>query len=173
MKGREKTGMEKLISPISIFAGCWQISFFQMEILIREATADDATAIAGLSCQLGYPISAEATLQNLQAIFQHNDERVAIALYEAQVVGWIHVFQTTRLESGTFCEIGGLVVDDEHRRSGIGKEMIKYIKQWCIGKGILSLRVRCNIKRTDAHAFYLQSGFHENKQQKVFEMDLK
>jgi GNAT superfamily N-acetyltransferase len=95
-----------------------------------------------------------------------------VAFHQKKIVGWIHVFQTTRLESGSFCEIGGLVVDDQYRRKGIGKLLIQHIKPWCLSKGNPALRVRCNTKRKEAHEFYFQLGFNENKEQKVFEINL-
>jgi len=141
-----------------------------MKITIREAIDDDATAIASLSDQLGYTISVEATLQNLQIVNQSPNEIIHVAVHEQKVVGWIHAFLAVRLESASFCEIGGLVVDQQYRRMGIAKELIDHIKPWCKNKGANILRVRSNVKRTEANQFYIQTGFSEIKQQKVFEM---
>jgi len=141
-----------------------------MKITIREAIDEDASSIASLSDQLGYTISVEATLQNLQIVNQSPNEMIRVAVHEQKVVGWIHVFLAVRLESASFCEIGGLVVDQQHRRLGIAKQLIDHIKPWCKKKGANILRVRSNIKRTEAHQFYIQNGFSELKQQKVFEM---
>jgi GNAT superfamily N-acetyltransferase len=142
-----------------------------MKFFVREAAPKDADDIARLSNQLGYPIAASATLQNLETILKNKNEIVLVAVHGEKVIGWIHSFQTTRLESGSFCEIGGLVIDDQYRRMGAGKLLIEHIKPWCVAKAS-SLRVRSNIKRTEAHEFYLQTGFSENKQQKVFEINL-
>ncbi len=144
----------------------------KMKLLIREATTEDAAEIARLSNQLGYSISVSATKENLATIAENQNEMTYLAFHEEKIAGWIHVFKTTRVESGSFCEIGGLVVDDQYRRKGVGRQLIEYIKPWCVDKGISSLRVRCNIKRTEAHEFYFQLGFGENKQQKVFEINL-
>ena len=143
-----------------------------MNIIIREATADDAKEIAALSAQLGYAMSADATSQNLQTIHQNPNEIIRVATDGQKVVGWIHVFLAVRLESASFCEIGGLVVDEQYRRMGIAGQLIDDVKPWCAGKGTKILRVRSNVKRSGAHQFYLQSGFREVKQQMVFEIDL-
>ena len=143
-----------------------------MKLLLREAATKDAEEITRLSNQLGYAISVPATLQNLKTISENQNEIIGVAVHEEKVVGWIHAFQTTRLESGSFCEIGGLVVDNQYKRMGIGKMLIEHIKPWCIGKGTTALRVRTNVKRTEAHEFYFQLGFMENKEQKVFEISL-
>ena len=143
-----------------------------MKITVREATVDDAKEIAALSGQLGYAIPVEATLQNLQTIHQNPNEIIRVAIHGQKVVGWIYVFLAVRLESTPFCEIGGLVIDQQYRRMGIGKQLMDDIKSWCLSKGTRTLRVRSNVKRTEAHQFYVQSGFSEVKQQKVFEKNI-
>jgi len=143
-----------------------------MEVSVREAMADDAAAIARLSDQMGYAISVPDTLRNLEIIGQHENEIILVALTNNNLVGWIHVFQTTRVESGSFCEIGGLVVDDQFRHLGIGKLLIEKTKAWCVSRGSSNLRVRSNIKRKEAHEFYLRVGFGESKQQRVFELTI-
>ncbi|HET6994520.1 MAG TPA: hypothetical protein VFI06_06045, partial [Chitinophagaceae bacterium] len=74
-----------------------------MDIVIRKATTGDVAAIAKLSTQLGYPISELDTEKNITIISQNENEIILVAVYQ-EVVGWIHLFHTTRLESGSFCE---------------------------------------------------------------------
>jgi GNAT superfamily N-acetyltransferase len=143
-----------------------------MKFIFREAIDEDAKDIAGLSNQLGYVISQPATLQNLEIIRQNKNEIVFVAVDKKEVVGWAHVFYTTRLESGSFCEIGGLVVNADYRRTGIGKMLVENAKAWSKSKGVSFLRVRSNVKRQEAHEFYIRLGFKESKEQKVFEIDL-
>jgi GNAT superfamily N-acetyltransferase len=144
-----------------------------MPFFIRQVAAGDARAITRLSNQLGYGVTVSATLQNIKAIFENKSDSLFVAVYEQEVVGWIHIFQTTRLESGSFCEIGGLVVDDKYQKKGIGKMLIEKARYWCLDKGHKKLKVRCNIQRTGAHLFYSKLGFNENKEQKVFELSLE
>jgi GNAT superfamily N-acetyltransferase len=143
-----------------------------MDLIIRKATTGDTAAIAKLSTQLGYPISEQDTETNITTISQNENEVILVAVHE-EVVGWIHLFHTTRLESGPFCEIGGMVVDNHHQRLGIGRMLVEAAKKWCGTKGYSVLRVRSNVKRAAAHHFYLQTGFKETKQQKVFELEVK
>jgi GNAT superfamily N-acetyltransferase len=84
----------------------------------------------------------------------------------------VHVFYTIRLESGPFCEIGGLVVSKNIQGKGIGKLLVEKARKWAAERNIGKLRVRCNVVRAGAHEFYIKSGFTENKQQKVFECNL-
>jgi N-acetylglutamate synthase-like GNAT family acetyltransferase len=143
-----------------------------MIITIRQAAKEDVPAITDLTCQLGYPITEAATLNNLSIILQNKNETILVAEYENKVIGWIGVFKTVHLASGPHCEIGGLVVDAMYHRKGVGKKLIEQAKLWCSQQGNHSLRVRCNIKRKEAHQFYAQLGFKEVKEQKIFEIDL-
>jgi len=87
-------------------------------------------------------------------------------------VGWIHVLKAIRIESKPFIEIGGLVIDKNYRKQGIGKLLVNKARVWTKENHIDKLRVRCNRKRADAHQFYQAIGFIESKEQKVFEANI-
>lgn len=106
-------------------------------------------------------------IERLQA---HEDHCGFVACTGEQVVGWIHGFDAFRLESEPFVEIGGLVVDENLRGQGIGRQLIEQVKGWAIERSVSKLRVRCNTRRTDTHAFYRKLGFAESKEQKVFDL---
>jgi GNAT superfamily N-acetyltransferase len=143
-----------------------------MNFLVREVKLQDAEKITLLSNELGYTISLSSTLQNIEAIVKNANEVILVAEDGDELAGWIHVFKAVRVESGTFCEIGGLIVSELYRRKGVGKMLVESVKQWCMEKEIPSLRVRCNTKRKEAHEFYETLGFNVSKEQKVFETSL-
>jgi GNAT superfamily N-acetyltransferase len=143
-----------------------------MYLTIREVSQNDAAAISLLSIQLGYSISTEKTEQQIIAVNTSPNDIACVAVDEEKVIGWIHIFYMLRLECASYCEIGGLVVDEKYRGKGIGKMLINQAIPWCKEKRCGKLKVRSNIKRTEAHKFYEQAGFNEMKQQKVFEIYL-
>lgn len=144
-----------------------------MSITIRKVLPEDASRITELSGQLGYTITEKETLENIKAIQQHNDHDAFAAVEDDRILGWIHLMATFQLESTPACEIRGLVVDDQCRRKGIGKLLIRKAKEWASEKGRKAIRLRCNIKRTEAHEFYLGIGFYETKRQIAFEIKLR
>jgi GNAT superfamily N-acetyltransferase len=144
-----------------------------MSFFVRELAAGDAPAITRLSNQLGYGINLAETVENIKAIAENKTDRLFVAVDDTKVIGWIHIFHTTRLESGSFCEIGGLVVDDKYQKKGVGKMLIEKAASCCLDMGNQKLKVRCNTKRSAAHLFYSKFGFNENKEQKVFELQLE
>jgi GNAT superfamily N-acetyltransferase len=143
-----------------------------VNIEIRNIASADAPEIARLSGQLGYPLNEEQARENIMAVMGKEDHRAFVAIDNDKVVGWIHVFVTTQLESASFSEIRGLVIDESHRRKGIGKLLIEQVKSWSRQKQRNLLRLRCNVKRTETHKFYAALGFSEMKEQKVLEIKL-
>lgn len=143
-----------------------------MEILIQSINREHAQGVQQLSGQLGYPLSLRDIENNITEIAATNDHIAFAALLDGKVAGWIHAFKALLLESQPFVEIGGLVVDENHRGRGIGKQLIERIKEWSREKGINEIRVRSHIKRIEAHRFYINNGFTEIKSQKVFLMNL-
>ena len=92
-----------------------------MPFIIRAITPDDAGEVTRLSRQLGYDITEDATRRNIASINNPAREAAWMAWQDGTAAGWIHVFSTTRIESGTSGEISGLVVNEQYRRMGAGK----------------------------------------------------
>ena len=142
------------------------------DIQIKTISLQDAENIRKLSGQLGYSISLEDTQANIKQILALESHTALVAISNDKIVGWIHAFETRTIESLPFIELAGLVIDENARGKGIGKILVEKIKQWCMKRNISSLRVRSNVIRKDAHKFYLNLGFSEIKEQKVFQMSL-
>jgi GNAT superfamily N-acetyltransferase len=142
-----------------------------MNIAIRKISVEDAPEVASLSQQLGYNLSPSETRKQILEIRNSHDNCAFVAVIDETVIGWVHAFKTIRIETTSFVEIGGLVVDENYRGKGVGKTLVNMVREWCVEQKITSLRVRCNIKRPEAHKFYLTIGFKESKEQKVFQQD--
>jgi len=139
-----------------------------MELIIRNAQVIDAAALCALSKQLGYPSTVPQLEYRLQQVLNGSDQCVFVALLDGKQVGWIHGFYAIRIESDAFVEIGGLVVDVNFQRKGIGRKLVDSVTEWARQWESIQVRVRCNRLRADAHGFYEGLGFREVKEQKVF-----
>ena len=135
-------------------------------------TANDAGEVNALSKQLGYFLSIEQTLQNINSVLQSKDHIAFVAEYENKIVGWIGVAQAIMIEVMPHCEISGLVIDEHHRGMGIGKLLIDKVKHWAKEKGNDKIGLHCNVKRTEAHLFYEHLGFTELKQQRNYVINI-
>jgi tRNA (adenine37-N6)-methyltransferase len=139
-----------------------------MSCAIRPARESDASAIAGLAGELGYPSSTEDALARLGLLIGRNEDGTFVAESGGAIVGWMHVFGAGRLESDPFAEIAGLVVTAGARGRGIGKALVEAAEKWARERGYRSLRIRSNVIRADAHRFYEGFGYERVKTQAVF-----
>ena len=141
-------------------------------VTFREATLDDAEAICSLSKQLGSNAALSETAERLKAIINDKTHCAFVAVAEGSVIGWIHGFYATRIESAPFVEVGGLVVDTQARGAGVGRKLVQQVMEWSAQHSVTRLRVRTNTARFQTHQFYRKMGFTEAKEQKVFDLKL-
>lgn len=137
---------------------------------LESITEAEALEILSLSEQLGYGNNFEMLLGRLQEIIPLKDHAIFVAKAEGKIVGWLHCLICLRVESPLFVEVTGLVVDENVRGQQIGKNLIDTSKKWSRNRGISTIRIRCNVLRTETHKFYQALGFFSTKEQKVFEM---
>ena len=141
--------------------------------MIRIATPDDATELARLTSQLGYPVSADVIRQRLERIGRSPDDCLLVAdLGGGVLAGWVHGFLGQLLESEYRVEIGGLIVDERRRRHGLGRELVRRLELWAAERGARELSVRCRVEREEAHRFYETLAFRPTKTQRVFRKPL-
>ena len=138
-------------------------------LLIRRLTADDAEAAAELSSQLGYPCPAAALRERIEEMLRAADRVAFAAVVDGELVGWIDAAMERHLQSPASAVIGGLVVREDMRGLGVGRRLCLEIEQWARSKSVPLVRVRSQIKREDAHRFYLRDGYNKVKTSLVFE----
>lgn len=139
---------------------------------VRLATLADAAAIARLSGQLGYASTTAETARRLTDLNGNGEHAVFVADSSGTPLGWIHVAMSHSLLADTPAEIAGLVIEEHHRGWGIGRALMEHAEQWARNKGCRSVRLRSNVVRFRAHAFYEGLGYQVTKSQKVFCKDL-
>lgn len=143
-----------------------------MQIELHEMQIQDASAVNNLSEQLGYKLSVHQTEEQIRTIVSRKDHTAWVAISDGKIVGWIHAFQCFFIESLSFVEIGGIVVDEDYRSKGIGKKLIRQVMNWTVEQKFSKLRVRSQTKRLATQQFYRSLKFEEIKEQKVFQLDL-
>jgi GNAT superfamily N-acetyltransferase len=142
------------------------------EVAIRPASAADASAIAALSTQLGYPSSEDVILARMGALKARGTTAILVATSKSSVVGWVAVREDLSLETGAFAEIVGLVVDEASRGRKIGEALVAAAEAWVKARGHHRIRVRSNVLRERAHRFYERLGYAAVKRQAVFDKRL-
>jgi len=139
---------------------------------IRAALPEDRDDLARLSTQLGYPMTPGEAEGRLSEIAGHSDHALFVAEARGRLAAWLQVSLPRIFEAPRQAEIAGLVVDEEERGRGIGRALLREAERWARANGCTALRVRSNVVRERAHAFYRREGFGEIKTQRVFEKPL-
>lgn len=142
-------------------------------LTIRTADPDDAAIVGKLISQLGYTdITIEGARRRLVQLLDKVDHAVYVAVTDGRLAGFIHICVNETLENEPRGEIRALSVDDKHRGGGIGAKLLDRAEEWARGRGLAKVRVRSNIIRDRARAFYERHGYDVTKVQNVFDKDL-
>jgi len=144
------------------------------DILLRRADRHDVGAIAQLSKELGYSVSLRDMSDRFARLMMRSDHAIFVVTEsEDAVIGWIHICIAERLESPAFAELGGLVVTEQRRGQGIGSRLVAAAEHWAQQSGLGRLRIRSNVSRDDAHAFFRRLGYEHVKTQAIFQKQLQ
>src|SRR5262245_8221649 len=136
---------------------------------VRHALEADASAIAELSADLGYPATPDAMRERVKAILACPTDLLLVAVDSSErPIGWLQAHSAHLIESGFRAEIVGLTVSSAARRSGIGRALVLEAERWAIEIGAAVIVVRSNIKRGESHVFYPALGFSVTKTQHVY-----
>ncbi len=129
----------------------------------------DLTAVAALATQLGYPSTLDQLKRRWERVRSEPDRAVFVAERAAgAVIGWVDVHGVHGLSADPYAGIGGLVVDDAWRGHGVGRVLMAAAEQWAREQGYPEMRLRSNVTRHAAHAFYARLGYQVTKQSLAF-----
>ena len=134
-----------------------------VDLTIRDAALTDASALAGLMSELGYPAN-EADMQlRLEQIAADERYRTFVAVRRGEVCGMIGTFACHTFEHD---DLGGrilaLVVTKDSRRSGVARRLIAAAENDFAKRNITRVAVDTRFERSDAHTFYESLGYSRN-----------
>lgn len=142
------------------------------KIKIRQATTSDIPAMNELFRKdLGYE---ECTLEIVEKQFAGLDKsREVVFVAEAEddsshIAGVIHVEKYNVLYFPTMANILGIAVAADFRRQGIGSALLKRAEKWARENGAGSMRLNSGESRKQAHEFYRDQGYIDDKKQLRF-----
>ncbi|WP_340031474.1 GNAT family N-acetyltransferase [Paenibacillus sp. FSL K6-1122] len=133
-----------------------------LDVTIRHSSPTDLQDMVILMDQLGYPTTYAEMEERYAHISADANFTTLVAEARGRVVGLIGL-QTSYLyeKNGRHCRILALVVHDQFRGSGIGRQLILEAEQWAATHNVdsLSLNSGNRPEREAAHEFYRQMGF--------------
>lgn len=148
----------------------------KIPVKIRQATTSDIPAMNELFRKdLGYE---ECTMEIVEKQFAGLDNsREAVFVAEAEddsshIAGVIHVEKYNVLYFPTMANILGIAVSADFRRQGIGSALLKRAEEWASENGASSMRLNSGESRKQAHEFYRDQGYIDDKKQLRFIKEL-
>ena len=147
------------------------------DILVREAIKSDLTAVGKLLEELADAmdstegINTEIALKNYERLLNDAGSHFLVAAREGTPVGFINftVRQTIMHESPSAL-IDELVVAEEYRGKGVGRQLVQAAIEKCRRLGCCEVEVSTEKTNLKARKFYKQCGFEEIGT--LFEVDL-
>jgi N-acetylglutamate synthase-like GNAT family acetyltransferase len=129
-------------------------------IALRDAIIEDATVIAALLGELGYPSQPDGVRMRLARLLAREGSRVFVAERAGRVLGVLGLHRMPVLTSlSDIAMIIALVVTEGERRSGVGRMLIARAEDearaWQCGR----IMVTSAERRADAHTFYQALGY--------------
>jgi GNAT superfamily N-acetyltransferase len=95
-----------------------------------------------------------------------------VAESRGRLVGWLHASVHHTITNEISAEIAGLVVDEQVRGTGVGRALMSAAEQWARAQSCESVRLRSNVIRVGAHAFYRRLRYEIIKSQHAFRKKL-
>jgi GNAT superfamily N-acetyltransferase len=131
-------------------------------VKIRDVEAPDVAAVVRLLTQLGYPADAPAVARRLERLTESDSDRLFVAEVDGEVVGLagLHVSPSVEYDAPA-AKVSAIVVDEDHRRLGIGEALLQAVELDARERGCGLLFLTTAHRRRDAHEFYRRLGFEQ------------
>jgi GNAT superfamily N-acetyltransferase len=129
-------------------------------VAVRSALLEDADRLARLFDQLGYPQTGDALRGPLENMLADPRADVLVADDGRALVGAAtYYFVPVAHDSGPWCRITTLVVDEAHRGHGIGRMLVAAAEAAARDAGCSRIEATSALQRTGAHRFYERFGY--------------
>jgi GNAT superfamily N-acetyltransferase len=129
---------------------------------VRSAELGDASDVARLLGELGYPCSRDEAAERISVVRHDPRQHLLLAEIDGDACGLISLYTLYSVVHG--CELAritGLVVVPERQGSGIGRRLLREVEAISRRCGVRRIEITSNPSRTGAHAFYRQCGYFD------------
>jgi GNAT superfamily N-acetyltransferase len=132
-----------------------------VSLQVRPAGTADATAVAGLLHQLGYPQEdVAATASRIRTWADDPSSAAYVADADGHVLGVVAVHVCPSFErAGSWGRLVALVVSDRARGQGVGGQLVAAAQSFAASHGCVRMEVTSADRRHDAHEFYRRRGY--------------
>ena len=135
-----------------------------MNTLIRNARRKDFDAVVSLLTQLwpGKSVNPKNLVRTLDRMVFSDNTELLCAERDGRIVGFASLATLSNLwQEGLILYLTTMIVDEQHRRSGIGKLFMERILEIARDKGCAKIELESAFNRIEAHSFYEKMGFEK------------
>ena len=132
-------------------------------MILRNASENDADQLIALMFQMGYKMNLEQ-IQSRIASFSIKNHCIIVAELNNMIVGLIAFGCYEQFIAGRCCHIDTLVVHEDFRGRGIGKQLIAFTEKYAIEQdvSVMELITANHRKSSGTHAFYESLGYKDH-----------
>lgn len=127
---------------------------------IRHAKLSDATDLARLMCELGYPTNGHEMRQRLKSILNDVRCNTFVAKIDNKLCGMIGTLTHMSHEHNDLSgKIIALVVSPKWRRRGVGRALVVAAEKDFAQRKVTRVTLTMRFARDEAHRFYKALGY--------------
>lgn len=135
---------------------------------ICPCVAEDASAIAALNDMcFGLPCAVSEVVRQIRSIIDCADERLFVAVYRGNMLGYIHLRVDRRTYRAPRLAIVSLAVDKDYRRKGVAKALFMTAQDMATQFSCDAVTASVGGSRA-AQSFFLAVGCEEQLNRKQF-----
>jgi len=137
------------------------------DVAIRKAQFDDLHVMARLLSQLfaiesDFQADFAKQYNGLKLLFDANNADILVAKHKNKVVGMITMQRMISTSEGSYVGwIEDLIIDEEYRKMGVGKSMMRTIMELAHKRGYARIQLAADKENAKALYFYQKRGFRK------------
>ncbi|HEY0503264.1 MAG TPA: GNAT family N-acetyltransferase [Lysobacter sp.] len=127
---------------------------------IRPAELGDASDVARLLGELGYPCSRDEAAERISVVRHDPRQHLLLAEVDGDACGLVSLYTLYSVVHG--CELAritGVVVLPDQQGRGIGRRLLREVEAISRRCGVRRIEITSNPNRTGAQDFYRQCGY--------------
>jgi len=133
-----------------------------MELQLRPIRRQDASEVAGLLGQLGYPTTEASVRERLDRWLDDRSSWLIGAEDDGELVGVAALHAMPLLEKpGRLGRLAALVVDERYRSRGLGRSLVRACEQQARAVGCVTMEITSSRHRSRTHEFYKLLGYKD------------
>ena len=133
--------------------------------MIYKATQNDSRTIANLAIQMWTEHTIEDLAADLEEILSSNESAIFLLSIENEVVGFAQCQLRHDYVEGTDSSpvgyLEGIFVQEEYKKQGYAKELLKKCEEWAKEKGCTEFASDCELDNDTSFQFHMKMGFME------------